>query len=157
EEFPNFAASGVLLDIDDFVKEDSEEVDIEDFAPSLLDAFTYEDKLYMLPTDWNSSIIHYNKEVFDDDGMDYPREDWTWEDFLEIAKQLTVDKDGDGKIDQYGFMVTDRLFNAAPWIYGAGGQFLNDDMTEPEINSPEVEEALQFYVDWYRNTTLHSI
>lgn len=147
EEFPNFVQSGAFLSIDEFAKRDSAELEMNDFAPNLLKAFSDKDKLYVLPTDWNSSVIHYNTKVFDEMGVPYPKENWTWDEFLETAKKLTVDKNGDGKIDQYGFLVTDRLFSAAPFIYGAGGKFISDDYSKGLINSPESKEALQFYVD----------
>jgi len=147
EEFPNFVQSNAFLSIDEFAKRDSAELDMDDFAPNLLEAFSDEGKLYILPTDWNSTVIHYNTKVFDEMGIPYPEENWTWDDFLETAKKLTVDKNGDGKIDQYGFLVTDRLFSAAPFVYGAGGKFMSDDYSQALINSSESKEALQFYVD----------
>ncbi|TDF98775.1 ABC transporter substrate-binding protein [Paenibacillus piri] len=147
EEFPNFVQSGALLSIQDYVKKDSAEIKLDDFAPNLLKAFSAKDQLYILPTDWNSTVIHYNKKIFDEMKVPYPKDGWTWDDFLETAKKLTVDKNGDGKIDQYGFLVTDRLFSAAPFIYGAGGKFMTDDFSKALINSPEGKEALQYYVD----------
>jgi multiple sugar transport system substrate-binding protein len=49
--------------------------------------------------------IYYNKKLFDESGIHYPDSAWTWDDFVTIAKQLTKDKNGDGKIDQYGVYI----------------------------------------------------
>jgi multiple sugar transport system substrate-binding protein len=147
EEFPSLAEKGALLSIQNYIERDNSELDMGDFAPSLLDAFKYKNELYGIPTDWNSSIIHYNKDLFDKAGVPYPNENWTWEDFRDAAKKLTVDKNGDGKMDQYGFAITDRLFWMVPWIYGAGGSLLNEDMTASALDTPEAKEGLKFYTN----------
>lgn len=147
EEFPALVSKNALLSIQSFVDRDKAELDLNDIAPALLNAFKYKNEQYAIPTDWNGSVIHYNKDLFDAAKVPYPSENWTWEDFLETAKKLTVDKNGDGKIDQYGFVVTDRLFFALPWINASGGQLLTDDMSSSVIDSPQVQSGLQFYVD----------
>ena len=42
----------------------------------------------------------YRTDRFEEAGLDVPT---TWDEFLECAKALTKDSDGDGEIDQWGF------------------------------------------------------
>jgi multiple sugar transport system substrate-binding protein len=147
EEFPALVQKGAILSIQKFINRDKAELDFKDYAPALVNAFKYKGQYYAIPTDWNSTVIFYNKDLFDKAGVAYPKDGWTWADFLAAAKKLTVDKNGDGKIDQYGFVVTDRLFLLMPWIYGAGGQLLANDMRSTLINSRAAKQGIQFFVD----------
>jgi multiple sugar transport system substrate-binding protein len=52
--------------------------DASEFSPNLVAAFTYEGKLMSLPKDFNTLALHFNKDVFDDAGVEYPSNDDTW-------------------------------------------------------------------------------
>ncbi|MDQ0252664.1 ABC-type glycerol-3-phosphate transport system substrate-binding protein [Evansella vedderi] len=75
----------------------------------------------------------------------------TWDEFLAIAKSFT--KDG-----TYGFgLVGDNSMETtlfwAPFLWGNGGDFLTEDMSEAIFNSSEGVEALEFYVQLYREAS----
>ena len=44
--------------------------------------------------------LYYNTEMFAAAGIDEPPA--TWDEFVDVAKKLTIDTDGDGRIDQWG-------------------------------------------------------
>lgn len=46
-------------------------------------------KYYMIPYRKSTWAVYYNKKIFDDAGVAYPTEDWTWSDYTEIARELT--------------------------------------------------------------------
>ena len=48
------------------------------FAPNLVEAFTYDGKVMALAKDFNTLALHYNKDIFDDAGVEYPTDDETW-------------------------------------------------------------------------------
>ena len=48
-----------------------------------------EEAYYMIPYRIGKICVYYNKTLFDRLGVDYPEEEWTWEDYKETAKQLT--------------------------------------------------------------------
>lgn len=53
-------------------------------------AVKFENKTYALPAERDIWLTYYNKKVFDDAGIPYPTaEGWTWEKYVETAKQLT--------------------------------------------------------------------
>lgn len=57
-----------------------------------------EGKIWAFPWDAGIGTVFYRKEVFDKAGLEFPD---TWQDFIDAGKKLTVDRDGDGEIDQY--------------------------------------------------------
>ena len=49
---------------------------------------------YMLPYRMSKWMVYYNKTLFDEHGVAYPKEEWTWEDYRETAKKLTTQRGG---------------------------------------------------------------
>lgn len=62
-----------------------------------------EGKIWAFPWDGGIATVFYRKEVFDKAGLKSPD---TWDGFIDAGKKLTVDKDGDGEIDQYMLALT---------------------------------------------------
>src|SRR5439155_1169788 len=80
----------------------------------------------------------------------YPTDDWTWDDFLRVAKQVTRDTDGDGSIDQWGSAFDGRLAVWLPWIWAGGGDVLCADGRRASgcLDSRATIEALRWYAGW---------
>jgi multiple sugar transport system substrate-binding protein len=104
-EMALYASEGTLLPLDDYIDNDPD-VNREMYFPALMDAFKRDGKLYGISKDWNTQVLYYNKTMFDEAGLSYPDDTWTWDDFLDAAKNMTVDANDDGIVDQWGF-VTD--------------------------------------------------
>lgn len=140
QQIKPYAEGGQLLDLTDAIE--SEGVDLADYPQAVLDLYDQGDgKIYGLPKDFDTNAVWYNKALFDAAGVDYPTEDWTWDDFRATAKALT----GNGvwgvaaPIDYQG-----GYYNT---IFSAGGQVISDDGTTSEIDSPEAVEGIQFWTD----------
>lgn len=56
--------------------------------------FAKNGELYSLPITLNTFATYYNKDVFDILGVPYPKDGLTWDDYLDMARKLTVQKDG---------------------------------------------------------------
>ena len=104
--------------------------------------------LYALPKDSSVFAYAYNKELFDAAGLDYPdpNDPYTYDEFVEVCKALTIDKNDDGRIDQWGcgFANTYMLYQ---FVWSNGASFASDDYRTVTIDTPEFKEALQKYVD----------
>lgn len=107
-------------------------------------------------------ILYYNKDMFDAAGVDYPPasldQAWTWDQFLEAAKKLTVDSNGkhpgeDGfkedSITQYGCMVENLPWQLETWALSNGGGFYSSDGSEVKIGEDASIEAIQRVADLY--------
>lgn len=140
-----YAESGVFLDLSEFMKKD--EISEQDFYQVSLDTFRREGKLYAIPRDVSNLVIYYNKDIFDQYGVPYPQEDWTYEDFLKTAKQLTQDVNGDGRTDIFGISFQEALLFWLPYLMSDGGGVLSPDTKDIIIGKPASIEAIQFYSD----------
>ncbi len=110
-----------------------------------IDLYNPEGELYCVSESSDTRTLAYNKDMFDAAGLDYPTDDWTWDDLLAAAQVLTQDLDGDGQTDQYGFVT--HTWDYQPWIWAAGGSFYNEDYTEVLSTDPVVMDTLQFLLD----------
>jgi len=141
EPFVGMADKGIFLDLGEFINRNK--YNLDDFYPKQIKQFTYKEKLYGLPKGGGCYVYLYNKDIFDKYNMPYPEDNWTWQEFLETAKKLTIDINNDGRIDTFGCYGGDIY----PWIWGAGGDLINEEMTECIITSPEAIRGIQFYID----------
>lgn len=109
------------------------------------------DKVFGLPWLGHTIQLVYNKDLFEKAGI--TEAPTTWEELYEDAKKLTVDTDGDGKIDQYGIGLVGKQTYDITWMVNmfmtqSGAELVKqNDKGEYEIalNSPEGERALEFY------------
>ncbi len=136
----DFAARNALVDLTPYV-EKSTAVRVDDYVEAFLTSAQYEDKLYGLPYDGESTGLFYRTDLFEAAGITDPPK--TWEEFEETAKALT-NKDE----RQYGFIMfaTEAAYYWYPWLWQNGGELLSEDGKEIRFNSPEGKEAAEFYV-----------
>lgn len=86
--FAMYAQGGMLTSLDDAIG-DSEVASKADFPESLVDMYSDNGVWYGMPKGFDTIAVYYNKELFDNAGVAYPTTDWTWDDYVSIAKQLT--------------------------------------------------------------------
>lgn len=82
---PQFAASGALVPVDEFM-EQSEEHTKEDFIAGLLNNTQYEGETYGVPFNRSVPVFYYNADMFEEAGISGPPE--TWDDVEEYATKL---------------------------------------------------------------------
>lgn len=138
-----YASKGALYDIDELVKKD---YPLDDMWPSLKKALQYNGHFVALPRDCTTNLLYYNKKLFDEAGVAYPTEDWTWDDFLAAAKKLTK-YDKSGIPTQYGFAFQTYADGWYTWVLSAGGSMVNETRTRSTVNTPEFIKAAQFMAD----------
>lgn len=142
EWFPVFAEQGIFQPLDPFIAQ-TPDFREEDYVPAALEGMRYQGQLWGLPKDVNVNALFYNKDAFDEAGIDYPTDDWTWDDLLAAAQKLT--KRSGGRVERYGFSAP------APFtfIWQNGGEVFdrNIEPTRVLIDQPAAVEALKFYFD----------
>ncbi|MDP2425821.1 MAG: extracellular solute-binding protein [bacterium] len=85
---------GTLLDLTDFIAQD-DDVDPSHYVDALMEALTIDGKIYALPTSINTSLLYYNKRLFDESAQQirdalqlsleesvYPSSTWTYDDYV---------------------------------------------------------------------------
>jgi multiple sugar transport system substrate-binding protein len=146
--FPDYQVRGVLLDLAPYIERDG--FDVSALADAGVAHFTTDDGgQYGLPRDLNVVPLFYNKAMFDAAGLAYPDETWTWDDLIEAGKQLTIDEDGDGLAEQWGFYTetTDMENYWSELVWQAGGEIIADDASATLLGSEEAVSGLQFLQD----------
>jgi len=147
EPMPQFARAGKFEALDPWLKTPGLELNLErDYWDTSVISFAYEGKQYGVPIWGGDNLIFYNKDAFDRAGVPYPKDDWTFEDFLATTKKLTCDFDGDGRIDQFALLLPGWIY-FLPWMWGYGAAVLDPSHKHWALFGPEAERALQFYRD----------
>ena len=148
--FLDWQSRGALLNLQSYI--DANPGFLDDFYPQTLTAYNTPDGYFGLPRDFQTIVLFYNKDMFDAAGMAYPTADWTYDDLMAASKQLTLDKDNDGKIDQYGFWSDtwdmELLWSEAIWAYG--GDIISEDHTKTLIGEGGARDAWKFIDSLYK-------
>jgi multiple sugar transport system substrate-binding protein len=157
--FLDYAARNAMLDLSPYIERDNLDVAALYGAGRMVNV-TYEDKVYAVPKDSDDPALYYNKDLFDAAGLEYPAPDvenaWTWDEFVEVAKQLTLDRSGNNAsnpnfnpedIGQYGIDFQRWWGGWMTAIYMGGNDFANEDGTALTINEPDAVDALQKFQD----------
>lgn len=131
--YRQFQADGVLAEIP--------VANADAYRPSLLEAYQTDGVQYALPSSFSDVVLYYNKDLFDAAGLDYPTNDWTWEDERAAAEALT-----DQAAGVWGDHQPVSFYEYYKALAQSGGEFLNEDGTAVAFNSPEGIEAAEWLV-----------
>jgi multiple sugar transport system substrate-binding protein len=148
---PMFVEKGALTALDDYIKS-KDSFDTSMYLPGLLQPGQWDGKQWMLPKDYSPLAVYYNKKIFDQYKVPYPKDGWTWDDLLATAKALTKDTNNDGKPDVWGLQLPASWTTGFEyWVNSAGGRLISEDGQKfvGYMDSPEVQNALKYYSDLY--------
>ena len=144
--FPIVAQRGYALDLRPYVENDLDQAIVEDWDPAQYRAFfTRDGQQYGLPKYHGALALYYNRNLFDEYGVDYPQEDWDHDDYLATMKRLTLDRDGDGRVDLWGSMLDVSWDRVQVHVNAWGGHFVDpDDPTLCRMCEPEAMAAMEW-------------
>ena len=143
-----FVDNGVLLDLAPQIARDRT-FDASLYFENTFDVARRGSAVYAVPLDFTPMVIYYNKRLFDEAGVAYPREGWTWDDFLATCKALTVHADGSSRPARYGFAFENEMPWWAPWFWTNGSDVLDPQggRATGYLDSPAAVETVQFLAD----------
>jgi len=136
-----YADKGVLAPLDDFIKRDNFTDPFPDVTGSH-QTTERDGKTWMVPMEQPTMVMLYAKKHFDEAGIPYPTDDWTLEEFLDIAVKLT---DTSGDFKKYGYQANGVWFRDIHWIRSTGKQEF-DTLIDPhkaQFNQPEIVDMVQ--------------
>ncbi|WP_324669819.1 ABC transporter substrate-binding protein [Geochorda subterranea] len=131
-------AAGQLEPLDAYLQR-SEALSKEDIIPSLLEAFTYQGKVYGIPKDFNTLAVFYNKDIFDEAGVPYPDESDTWASFTDKLRRVSRPQEG-----IYGIALAPEFARFGAFAYAAGFR-LFDERGRSDLSQPGFVEAFEWY------------
>lgn len=107
-------------------------VDPASYSEGTLAAVSSEGKLYAVPMSFSTCVLFYNKALFDQAGVAYPTDDWTWADVQAAAEKIAALGE-----DVWGFYQPITYNEFYKSVKGNGGSLLNEDYTAFTVNSSE--------------------
>jgi len=146
-----YSDAGYLEDLGPFIERDAEEVDAADLVAFGIGE--WKGVQYTIPLASYAWILHYRNDLFETYGLKVPR---TWDEYYDVAKKLTLDRNGDGKIDFWGTTIEGSLTNPETtqqvwetFLFTHGGRYFRDLAKGdyyPLFDSKEAREATE---TWY--------
>ncbi len=146
-EITTYAEYDMLLELTDKIAA-SQALDMSKFPQDIVGIYNFDGKQYAVPKDFDTIALWYNKTMFDEAGIAYPDDTWTWDDFADACKKLTKD---DGS--QYGYAIKpsnnqDGWYNTA---YDMGGEIITADKKASGMDEAGTIQALEFITGLVQN------
>jgi multiple sugar transport system substrate-binding protein len=144
-EAQKYMSNDQLLNLDSYIEAD-DNIDLENYYEGIVDIYSYDGSQYALPKDHDTIALLYNKAIFDKYGVEYPTNDWSWDDYVSAAKAITEAGAADGV---YGTAMNtndgqDGWYN---FIYDFGGTIISDDQKTSGMDDPNTIEAMTYLAD----------
>jgi len=141
---PLFTANNLLVNLDGYLNSWKDKNLIEASLYDTMRQASGTKSVYVMP--WNTQVlyVYYRPSLMKKAGIGVPT---NYAEFLEAAKKLTMDTNGDGKIDVYGFGMRGAKGGQEPWgsfIWARGGNF-------EKMDSPQAIQGMQDFVDLFKN------
>lgn len=139
-----YSSNGLLADMSAYVDAWEDKAQISDAAWDIMTGATNDGTVSLLPWTLEPLYVYYRPSMFEAAGVDVPT---TFDEFMDVCEKTTMDTDGDGQTDVYGFAMRgaagghEHLGN---FIYACGGSW--DDLT-----TPEAVEGYKAYLSLYEN------
>jgi ABC-type glycerol-3-phosphate transport system substrate-binding protein len=138
-----YESAGWAEPLDEYLDKYWDEYNLGDIPQSLWDAYTFDGKIYGIPSSYNVQCFIYRADVLQEKGLAVPT---TYSEWSNVARQLT-DKDKGVYGMQFGMKDWDAVtYEFSPFLWGCGGSYYDADW-KPIFNSNEGVEALQTLID----------
>src|SRR5690554_972909 len=141
-DVPMYAQNGTMIAMDDFF--DETDTDRDDFAEAALESLQYEGSQIMIPMQWFTTYLYYNKDLFKAAGLDPETPPATWEELAEYAAKIT---DPDKNIYGIKFCVSGGVSWFNSLFLANGGQVVDTENKESLLLSSENIVSLKYVQD----------
>ncbi|MFN4101066.1 MAG: ABC transporter substrate-binding protein [Pararhodobacter sp.] len=139
----------IILPWDDFVSEAERDAFFGGFYASFMRNSQTDGQTWGIPFQRSTPVMFYNREAFEAAGLDPDAPPASWDEMVEMGKQLTI-RDDSGAVTQWGVRFPSSGFPS--WLFtglvAANGQdgLANDAGTEVQFDTAAVVEALEYLV-----------
>ena len=138
-----FICANAFAPLDNYFK-DTANFNVADFVEAVWPNYQKEGKTWAIPYDNPAEfMLIYNTEIFDKGGVKHPDESWTFEDFRDAAKALTIPGEQWGYLSMPGMNQKLHRGILRPW----GGGTVTEDQKKSLLGTPESIQAMQFWAD----------
>lgn len=144
-----WAREDLVTPLDDLIS--SSGIDTADIYAAPLSQCQYQGSYYCLPWGTDTYALFWNKDLFEEAGLDPEQPPQTMEELVAMAKTLTK-VDANGQITQIGFVPDFSWSHLDLYTAMMGGWWYNEDGTEVTLTSDAVVNALKWEQQFYCNT-----
>jgi multiple sugar transport system substrate-binding protein len=141
---PRFVQLGAMSNLNEFFE--SREYTDEIFEPLRRDFIQWEDDYYAMPFWIDISCYYYNKNHYEEAGLDPESPPETFDEFLNACDALQQAGFDTPLSNTLGFVGLEQFF-FMPHVWAGGGAMLNEDQTESLINEQPAIDALNFFLE----------
>ena len=141
---PTLIAKNQVVDLTSYIEND---FDMSQYYEKTFENSAYVDgKYYGVPSGLNNYLLYYNKDMFDEAGLDYPSADWndptSFEEIADMARTLTKETEG-GK--QFGFYTGPNMAEIGMFSTSLGGNNVFDAEGNPSINDATSKQVYKWF------------
>ena len=139
-EWQIYADKGLLTPVDDYIVRDKVTAPYPQGYTSIEQSTKRKGKTYLVPLQAATMLMLYSKKVFDDAGVPYPKDDWTFDQFVETAKKLT---NADKK--KFGYQMNGNWYRDIGWIVLTGKREFDTviDPKKAQFSDPAIVQMIQ--------------
>lgn len=149
-EVPIWGTTGRIESVSMLANEYPDQVqpdyDFDDLIPAIRSGLSVDDNLYALPFYGESSFTFYNKAMFDEAGLEMPEQP-TWDEIREFACALHKPEEAQYGIVLRGLPGWGEIMAPLTTVVNTHGGRWFDEEWMPQLNSPEWNKAVSFYVE----------
>ena len=138
DQLLEFGRKGILFDWTKQATAKGDDFALEQFAPGAVSNFTLDGKLYGLPSLMNTYGYFYNADLFTAAKLPQPKVGWTYSQFFNAARKLTV-KNGD-QVTRYGvYAPLNDMFMLSQYAASQGGPMFQNKILETDKVTSSVQ------------------
>jgi len=135
--YSHYVNNGAMQSLDDYW--DYEGVDQSDFEQSVIDIGKIDDTQYFIPMQVMSFYLYWNKDLFEDAGLDPEHGPQTWDELSEMAVELR-----DESKNVFGISLPiDNPTLLYSWLLNEGVELQNETRTQMNFASSKTLEVLE--------------
>jgi multiple sugar transport system substrate-binding protein len=140
-----FAELGAIIPLENWLDKSPVKSEV---SPNLFEQLTLDNHIWSIPFYTSNIGIFYRSDLFAKAGITQTPK--TWKELREVAKKLTIDKNGDKQPEQYGMLLPLgkqewTVFTWFPFLLSAGGEIVTND--HPNLTNTGAITALKFWED----------
>jgi multiple sugar transport system substrate-binding protein len=154
DRFFFYAENEAILNLQPYLDEAG--IDSSVWGAGMIDPYRWgeTDDLHAVPVNWDTVALYYNRDLFDAAGLEYPTNDWTWDDFAAAAEALT-----DPEADVYGAAVYSEFQSGYTNFIASTGTspVMDAGRTTCTLGEPGSLEALNFLHGLYEAGFMPSV
>lgn len=150
-DYPTYSES--LEPLDEYIEAEGEDYK-NNFFEALWPYNSMNDQIYGVSVSVVTSCLYYNKDLFDQAGVEYPTDDWTWEDVAEASKQIQSKIDD---VNAFTLPIGTLPYTLEMYLWSNGTAFVDENgKLDGNINSDKSIEVFQTFQDMEKDGVLYA-